>query len=88
MAKKPVKKHKKKEKHVKSSQANKITENAIDINKKILDKEHKKMPKLKKNLSEHTSFKNVNKKKTKKRQAVWVKKIYSGIRRGTQPATD
>jgi polyphosphate kinase 2 len=75
MAKKPVKKHKKKEKHVKSSQANKITENAIDINKKILDKEHKKMPKLKKNLSEHTSFKNVNKKKTKKRQAVWVKKF-------------
>ena len=75
MAKKPVKKQKKKEKHVKSSQANKITENAIDINKKILDKEHKKMPKLKKNLSEHTSFKNVNKKKTKKRQAVWVKKF-------------
>ena len=75
MAKTPVKKHKKKEKHVKSSQANKITENAIDINKKILDKEHKKMPKLKKNLSEHTSFKNVNKKKTKKRQAVWVKKF-------------
>jgi polyphosphate kinase 2 len=75
MAKTPVKKHKKKEKHVKSSQANKITENAIDINKKILDKEHKKMPKLKKNLSEHTSFKNVSKKKTKKRQAVWVKKF-------------
>jgi len=75
MAKTPVKKHKKKEKHVKSSQANKITENAIDIDKKILDKEHKKMPKLKKNLSEHTSFKNVNKKKTKKRQAVWVKKF-------------
>jgi len=75
MAKTPVKEHKKKEKHVKSSQANKITENAIDINKKILDKEHKKMPKLKKNLSEHTSFKNVNKKKTKKRQAVWVKKF-------------
>ena len=75
MAKKPVEKHKKKEKHVKSSQANKITENTIDIDKKILDKEHKKMPKLKKNLSEHTSFKNVNKKKTKKRQAVWVKKF-------------
>jgi len=75
MAKKPVKKQKKKEKHVKSSQANKITENTIDIDKKILDKEHKKMPKLKKNLSEHTSFKNVNKKKTKKRQAVWVKKF-------------
>ena len=75
MAKKPAKKDKKKEKHVKSSKAYKDTENKIDTNKKILDKRHKKEPKLKKNLSEHTSFKNVNKKKTKKRQAVWVKKF-------------
>ena len=75
MAKKPAKNDKKKEKHVKSSKTNKDTENTIDTNKKILDKRHKKEPKLKKNLSEHTSFKNVNKKKTKKRQAVWVKKF-------------
>ena len=75
MAKKPAKKDKKKEKPVKSSKANKDAENKIDTNKKILDKSHKKEPKLKKNLSEHTSFKNVNKKKTKKRQAVWVKKF-------------
>ena len=75
MAKKTAKKDKKKEKHVKSSKADKVAENTIDTDKKILDKGHKKEPKLKKNLSEHTSFKNVNKKKTKKRQAVWVKKF-------------
>ena len=75
MAKKTAKKDNKKEKHVKPSKANKATENTIDTDKKILDKGHKKEPKLKKNLSEHTSFKNVNKKKTKKRQAVWVKKF-------------
>lgn len=75
MAKKTAKKAKKKEKHVKSPKADKVVENTIDTDKKILDKGHKKEPKLKKNLSEHTSFKNVNKKKTKKRQAVWVKKF-------------
>ena len=75
MAKKTAKKDKKKEKHVKSPKADKVVENTIDTDKKILDKGHKKEPKLKKNLSEHTSFKNVNKKKTKKRQAVWVKKF-------------
>ena len=35
----------------------------------------KKGKKLKRKLSEHTSFKNIDKKKTKKRQAVWVKKF-------------
>jgi polyphosphate kinase 2 len=38
-------------------------------------KKGNKKPKLKKNLSEHTSFKNINKKKTKGRQAVYVKKF-------------
>ena len=35
----------------------------------------KKGKKLKRKLSEHTSLKNLDKKKTKKRQAVWVKKF-------------
>ena len=35
----------------------------------------KKGKKLKRNLSEHTSLKNLDKKKSKKRQAVWVKKF-------------
>jgi polyphosphate kinase 2 len=75
MAKKPVKKDKKKEKQAKSYKAIKVTENTIDNDKKLPDKGQKKGLKLKRNLSEHTSFKNVNKKKTKKRQAVWVKKF-------------
>ncbi|MBC8430916.1 MAG: polyphosphate kinase 2 [Desulfobacterales bacterium] len=43
--------------------------------KKSKEKGKKKEKKLKKSLTEHTSFKNLNKKKTKTRQAVWVKKF-------------
>ena len=43
--------------------------------KKSKEKGKKKEKKLKKSLTEHTSFKNLNKKKTKNRQAVWVKKF-------------
>jgi polyphosphate kinase 2 len=75
MAKKSVKKDKKKDKPAKSSFALKVVENKIDGDKKVSEKGHKKGKKIKKSLTEHTSFKNVNKKKTKKRQAVWVKKI-------------
>jgi polyphosphate kinase len=75
MAKKAVKKDKKKDKPAKSSSALTVVENKIDTDKKVLEKGQKKEKKLKKSLSEHTSFKNVNKKKTKKRQAVWVKKF-------------
>ena len=75
MAKKTAKKDKKKDKPVKSSSALKVVEKKIDTDKKVLEKGQKKEKKLKKSLSEHTSFKNVNKKKTKKRQAVWVKKF-------------
>ena len=38
-------------------------------------KKGNKQPKLKKKLIEHTSFKNIDKKKTKGRQAVYVKKF-------------
>jgi polyphosphate kinase 2 len=75
MEKNPVKKKKKKDKPVKSSSALKVVEKKIDTDKKVLEKEKKNEKKLMKSLSEHTSFKNVNKKKTKKRQAVWVKKF-------------
>ena len=75
MAKKAAKKDKKKDKPVKSSSTLKVVENKIDNDKKAFEKGQKKEKKLKKSLSEHTSFKNVNKKKTKKRQAVWVKKF-------------
>ncbi len=75
MAKKSVKKNKKKDKSDKSSSALKVGEIKIDTNKKVVEEDQKKEKKLKKRLSEHTSFKNVNKKKTKKRQAVWVKKF-------------
>jgi polyphosphate kinase 2 len=75
MAKKAVKKHKKKDKPVKSSSTLKLVENKIDNDKKALEKGQKNEKQLKKSLSEHTSLKNVNKKKTKKRQAVWVKKF-------------
>jgi len=43
--------------------------------KKTKEKGKKKEKKLKKKLTEHTSFKNLQKKKTKKRRPVWVKKF-------------
>jgi polyphosphate kinase 2 len=43
--------------------------------KKAEEKGKKKEKKLKKKLTEHTSFKNLNKNKTKGRQPVWVKKF-------------
>ena len=43
--------------------------------KDISEKVEKKPKKLKTKLSEHTAFKNKDKKKTKSRQAVWVKKF-------------
>jgi polyphosphate kinase 2 len=75
MAKKTVKKDKRKAKHVKSESALKVPEKTIVTNKKVLEKGDKKDAKLKKNLSEHTSLKNLNKKKSKSRQAIWVKKF-------------
>ncbi len=48
-------------------------EKASKAEKKAKEKGTKKEKKLKKKLTEHTSFKNLNKKKTRKRQAVSVK---------------
>jgi len=75
MAKKTAKKAKNKQKPGQSTSALKVVENKTGNDRKVLEKGQKKDKKLKKNLSEHTSFKNVNKKKSKKRQAVWVKKF-------------
>jgi polyphosphate kinase 2 len=75
MAKKAAKKDKKKDKPVESSPALKVVENKIDNDKKAPEKGQNKEIKLKKNLSEHTSLKNLNKKKSKGRQAIWVKKF-------------
>ena len=58
--------------------AAKKTEQIASTDEKAVKKEkksQKKGKKLKRDLSEHTSFKNLNKKKSKKRQAVWVKKF-------------
>jgi polyphosphate kinase 2 len=75
MAKKTANKNDKKEKQVKSSPEVKVAVNTIATDKKVSEKGSKKETKLKKKLSEHTSFKNINKKKSNKRQAVWVKKF-------------
>jgi len=75
MAKEKLKKNKKKAKDVKSKSAEKVEEKASKAEKKAKDKNKKKEKKLKKKLTEHTSFKNLQKKKTKKRQPVWVKKF-------------
>jgi len=75
VAKKTAKKAKNKQKPGQSTSALKVVENKTGNDRKVLEKGQKKDIKLKKSLSEHTSFKNVNKKKSKKRQAVWVKKF-------------
>ena len=50
-------------------------ESAASEEKKVAEKSPKKVKKLKRKLSEHTSFKNLDKQETKKRRAVWVKKF-------------
>jgi polyphosphate kinase 2 len=75
MAKEKVKKNKKKAKDVKAESAEKVEEKAPKLEKKAKGKDKKKEKKLKKKLTEHTSLKNLNKKKTKGRQAVYVKKF-------------
>ena len=74
-------KDKKKKKKSKSLEAKKSEQIAVNEEKaskgkkKEKEKGKKKEKKLKKNLTEHTSLKNLYKKKTKGRQAVYVKKF-------------
>ncbi len=65
----------KKEKAKKAEKIEEKKENASKAEKKVKEKGKQKEKKLKKKLTEHTSFKNLEKKKTKKRQPVWVKKF-------------
>jgi polyphosphate kinase len=64
-----------KNKKQKSQPAVKVTEKSAKTPNKAKTKGKNKEKKLKKKLTEHTSFKNINTKKTKGRQAVWVKKF-------------
>jgi len=78
MAKEKTKKNKKKSIGLESKKSEQIAlkeEKASKGKKKSKKKGKKKEKKLKKSLTEHTSFKNLNKKKRKNRQAVWVKKF-------------
>jgi len=74
-------KDKKKKKKSKSLEAKKSEQNSVNEDKASKGKKKKKETgkkkekKIKKKLTEHTSFKNVNKKKTKGRKPVWVKKF-------------
>ena len=73
-----AKKNKKKSKGFEAKSAEKIAgkeEKGAEATKKAKKKGKKKGKKQKRKLTEHTSFKNLNKKKTKKRQSVWVKKF-------------
>ena len=78
MAKGKTKGNQKKSKGLKEKTADKIPikeEKPAKAKKKGKKKGKKKEKKLRKILTEHTSFKNIHKKKTKKRHPVWVKKF-------------
>ncbi|MFC1788443.1 polyphosphate kinase 2 [Thermodesulfobacteriota bacterium] len=69
---------KKKKKSLEAKKSEQIAvneEKASKGKKKVKEKGKKKEKKLKKKLTEHTSFKSLNKKKAKGRQPVWVKKF-------------
>jgi polyphosphate kinase 2 len=76
MAREPKKKSNSKSVKPKEAKPNSVKEKALSKPKKeIGDKAEKKPKKQKTKLSEHTAIKNKDKKKTKSRQAVWVKKF-------------
>ncbi len=75
MAKEKAQKVKKKANGVNSKAAVKSAGKTSKVDKKAKAEGKKKEKKIKKKLTEHTSFKNVNKKKSKKRKAIWVKKF-------------
>ncbi|MBU8911235.1 MAG: polyphosphate kinase 2, partial [Desulfobacterales bacterium] len=66
------KKKEKETKELKTKSEKKNEQKASKVDKKVKGKEKK----LKKKLTEHTILKNVNKKKSKNRQAIWVKKFH------------
>jgi polyphosphate kinase 2 len=66
---------KNKSKGIKFKSSSKAAEKSDKTGNKAIGKRQNNKKKLKIKLSEHTSFKNVNKKKSKHRQPVWVKKF-------------
>jgi len=75
MAKQRAVKNKNKSKGVKSKSSLKSAVKISKTGKKAMGKGQNTEKKLKIKLSEHTSFKNLDKKKSKRRQPVWVKKF-------------
>ena len=76
MTKKKVEKKQKKSQNLTAKSEDKIEKKALKDSKNKNKNGNGKNKKLKMKLSEHTSFKNLDKKKTKNRQPVWVKKFH------------
>ena len=76
MTKEKVKKKQKKTNDLSTKSVGKIKEKTSKNNKQVKENGTSKEKKLKLKLTEHTSFKNLNKKKSKKRQPVWVKTFH------------
>ncbi len=76
MAKEKLEKNQKKTKNLSTKSVGKIDKKASKDTKKKKNNGNQKKKKLKLKLTEHTSFKNLNKKKSKKRQPVWVKTFH------------
>jgi polyphosphate kinase 2 len=73
--KETAKVHRKKNRAIKAESTLKVEQKAQKHNNKTRGKNSKKGKKLKIKLSEHTSYKNKDKKKSRGRQPVWVKKF-------------
>jgi len=76
VTKEKVKKKQKKTNDLSTKSVGKIKEKTSKNNKQVKENGTSKEKKLKLKLTEHTSFKNLNKKKSKKRQPVWVKTFH------------
>ena len=76
MTKEQLKKNQKKSKNLTAKSVGKIEKKASKDIKKKKDDGNQKNKKLKLKLTEHTSLKNLNKKKSKNRQPVWVKTFH------------
>ncbi len=76
MAKEKLEKNQKKTKSLSTKSVGKIDKKTSKDTKKKKNNGNQKKKKLKLKLTEHTSFKNLNKKKSKKRQPVWVKTFH------------
>jgi len=76
VAKEKLEKNQKKTKNLSTKSVGKIDKKASKDTKEKKNNGNQKKKKLKLKLTEHTSFKNLNKKESKKRQPVWVKTFH------------